>query len=422
MLLRFNVSNHLSISEPQELLFTASSLKDPDEGLIKWTDAPRRMVLPAVVIYGPNASGKSNIVDAITVMRRMVLQSQTGGQPGGGVSRHAFRLDTGWLRRPSRYEVDFVLEDVRYQYGFAATDKEIISEWLYTYPKSHRRSLFKRDGDNYQFGRDLKGQNSVIAGLTRPNSLFVSAGAQNRHELLSKVFEYFVSLHGITSVAVPGVEASAFFVHDEIDQRVIEFLSDIDSGICGYQRKEKELSEESRATRRELIAVIRKIVNAPIETDPEDKMIEIELAHRSSEGKPVYLDLDLESSGTRRLLMVLSLAYRSLDSGTPLVIDELDASLHTFAAAAVVQLFCSPKTNPKGAQLIATTHDTNLMSTSWLRRDQLWFTEKDAGGATLLYPLSDIRTRRGDNVEKGYLQGRYGAVPFDDPISEVTSR
>ena len=119
---------------------------------------------------------------------------------------------------------------------------------------------------------------------------------------------------------------------------------------------------------------------------------------------------------------MLSLAYRALDAGALLVIDELDVSLHTLASVAVLQLFCSPETNPDGAQLIATTHDANLMTWAGMRRDQLWFTEKDQAGATLLYPLTDIRTRRGDNIEKGYLQGRYGSVPFDDPISALGSK
>ena len=131
--------------------------------------------------------------------------------------------------------------------------------------------------------------------------------------------------------------------------------------------------------------------------------------------------MERESAGTRRLLIVLDLAFRALDEGAPLFIDELNASLHTQAAEVVLNLFCSRETNPKGAQLIATTHDTNLLASSALRRDEVWFTEKDTEGATHLYPLTDIRTRKGDNIEKGYLQGRYGAVPFDDPISALGS-
>ena len=411
MLLRFSVSNHLSIRDSQELLFTASSLKDPSDGLIDCSAAPNESVVPAVVIYGANASGKSNLVDAITVMRHMVLRSHTEGDPGGGVPRQAFRLDTESSRRPSRFEIDFVLDGVRHHYGFEANDREFLSEWLYAFPKSHRRSLFVRDRDDYRFGRDLKGRNSVIAGLTRPNSLYVSAAAQNRHDQLSAVYGYFLSFHGFMGVGVAGPEASAWLANEDVDSRVIDFLGKIDTGICDYRRRETDLPEEMRTFQRELFELVRKRSSESIEFDAEGKQVAVELGHRSPVGEPVFLDLNLESAGTRRLLLVLSLVYRALDEGTPLAIDELDASLHTLAGSEILKLFCSPETNPRGAQLIATTHDTNLMDASVLRRDQLWFTAKDADGATHLYPLTDIRTRASDNFEKGYLQGRYGAVP-----------
>ena len=419
MLLRFSVSNHLSIRDPQELLFTASSLKDRQEGLFDSAAAPRASVVPAVVIYGANASGKSNLVEAITLMRHLVLRSQIEGDPGGGVRRHAFRLDATSSGKPSSFEIDFVLDGVRHHYGFEANDNEFVSEWLYSFPKAHRRSLFVRDRDDYRFGRALKGQNSVIASLTRPNSLYVSAAAQNRHEQLSKVFKYFRSLHGFLGVSVAGSEASSWFSDEDIDPRVIDFLGQIDTGICDYRRREKEVPEEIRKFQLELSELVRKRANVSLEPGTEGKQIAIELGHRSRDGEPVYLELSLESAGTRRLLLLLSLAYRALDRGTPLVIDELDASLHTLAAAEILKLFCSPATNPKGAQLIATTHDTNLMKSPVLRRDQLWFTEKDADGATHLYPLTDIQTRGSDNIEKGYLQGRYGAVPPTDLTSLI---
>lgn len=143
---------------------------------------------------------------------------------------------------------------------------------------------------------------------------------------------------------------------------------------------------------------------------PPEKMPLIELAHRGPQGD-VYLELERESAGTRRLLVVLCQLFDALDSGMPLVVDELDVSLHTQASLALVELFCSPRTNPHGAQLIATVHDTKLLDASVLRRDQIWFAEKGAEGATVIYPLSDIHTRKGDNLERGYLQERYGATP-----------
>ena len=124
----------------------------------------------------------------------------------------------------------------------------------------------------------------------------------------------------------------------------------------------------------------------------------------------MYFALERESAGTRRLLLILSHVFESLDAGAPLMVDELDLSLHTEASLALLRLFCSPSTNPNGAQLIATVHDTNLLGAPMLRRDQVWFVEKE-DGATRVYPLTDIRTRKGDNVERGYLQHRFGAAP-----------
>ena len=383
MLLRFSVSNRLSMRDRQELSLTASSLKDPAQGLIDCPSAPSGSVLPAALIYGANASGKTNLVDSIRVMKKMVLSSHRKEVPGGGVPlRRPFALDPANPPSPTGFDVDFVLGGVRHHYGFEASDEAFLSEWLYAFPKGHRRMLFEREGDVFHFGRALGGQNKTIAALVRPNSLYVSAAAQNGHKHLSGVFAYFRSIRGVVGMDIPGEAASSYFVEEEPDARVIEFLAKIGTGIIDYRRKESA----------------------------------IELGHCGHDGRPVFLSVDRESAGTRRLLVVLDFVFRALDKGVPFCVDELDASLHTHASEAVLELFCSRDTNPKGAQLIATTHDAELMRSGVLRRDQLWFTDKDADGATRLYPLTDIRTRSGDDFAKGYLQGRYGAVPSDEAM------
>ena len=416
MLLRFAVANHLSIREKQELSFAASSLRDRSDGLIDCKAVPSGAVLPAIVIYGANASGKSNVVNAIAAMQGMVLWSHTQGEPGGGVPHHAFKLDSTCSQTPSRFEIDFVIDGVRYHYGFETTDEAFVAEWLYTFPGSHRRRMFERDNSIFNFGRWLKGQNNNIAKLTRPNSLFLSAAAQNGHEQLSKIYAYFKSIEFASTISISGTSVSAQFAGDDPDPRVIDFLKSINTGVIGYKKKKAELPEKVQAMLRKVIASVEDSSGGTIKMEPDeyDKHVAIELAHRGQEGESVYFDLDSESAGTRRLLIVLGLAYQALDEGTLLCIDEVDASLHTHASEAVVTLFCRPDINRNGAQLIATTHDTNLMNSSLLRRDQLWFTEKTQEGATELYPLTDIRTRKGDNIESGYLQGRFGALPSDD--------
>jgi AAA15 family ATPase/GTPase len=150
----------------------------------------------------------------------------------------------------------------------------------------------------------------------------------------------------------------------------------------------------------------------------EIRFTKVSIGHTARNGDIESFDIKDESTGTVRLLFILGPIFKALDSGSIVIIDEIDSSLHTLACEQIIALFQSPKTNPKGAQLIATTHDTNLLNPDTLRRDQIWFTEKDGEGATYLYPLTDIHTRKGDNIEKGYLQGRFGAVPFAGSVDD----
>ena len=422
MLLRFRFANHLSIHHMQGLSFVASSLKDRDDGLIDCDAAPSGSVVPAIVLYGPNASGKTNLVDAIQFMRSAVLYSHSRGDVKGGFSRRHFKLDPHAAGEATHCEVDFVLDDVRHHYGFKATGEAIESEWLYCFPSSYRRRLFEREGDQFSFGRDLRGQNTVISNLTRANSLFVSAAVQNGHEYLSKVVAFFDSIQVVRNVDVPGLAAIARINEEEgIDDRVIDFLQHAGTGVVSYERREVEIPEMERSITREVFALFQRLTDTNDELpDPGETKVVFELSHHAADGELVSLDLDRESAGTRRLLVILAEAFKAIDKGTLLVIDEFDASLHTQVCEAVLAVFCDRARNPRGAQLLATTHDTNLMNRSMkqpdrlLRRDQLLFVDKNRAGASELYPLTDFRTRKDDNFERGYLEGRYGAVPFDD--------
>ena len=421
MLLRFGVANHLSICERQELTLAASSLKDRDDGLIASEFVPRGAVLPAALIYGANASGKSNLLNALSTMRRMVLLSHAGGDPGGGVDRTVFRLDSECADEPTGFDIDFVVDGIRWHYGFEATDDAITAEWLHHYPKSHRRQMFDRRNDQFQFGRWLKGSNRNIAKLTRSNSLFLSTAAQNDHPQLSKIYRYFRSLDFDVATTVSGRDVNERIRASGVDGRTIKFLEFVNTGVVGHRARvfPKSYDHES------IVAYLRSndyfVDDSELLIDLSGTNAFVELAHRGQGGQSFYLDLDMESAGTRRLLIVLDRVFKTLDAGSLLCIDELDASLHTHIAEAALGLFCSRETNPNGAQLIATTHDTNLLTCASMRRDQIWFVEKNPVGASEVYPLTDIQTRKGDNVELGYLQGRYGAVPPDPELAQLVS-
>lgn len=419
MLLRFSVSNHRSIFEKQELSLVATALKDGDDGLISSSLVPSGYVVPAAVIYGANASGKSNVLGALEFMRWAALDSHSHGRPDSSLPRAPFKLAQNALLKPTALDIDFVVNGIRYHFGFEVTDHAFIGEWLYAFPSGRRQVLYERAGEKeISFGRSLKGRNRVIADLMRRNSLFLSTAIQNNHEELTKISKFFESMAFNSHTDVSGVEVSGRFEDRDLDQRTIEFLTRIGTGIIGFRRIETERSEQESSLFKEMLGAVQKIF-PDFPTDLEAKSISIELAHKRDDGSQIFFDSNEESAGTRRLLVVVSSIFKALDQGSLIVIDELDASLHTQVCEAVVELFGNQKTNPYGGQLIATTHDTNLMRSPMLRRDQIWFTEKDQEGATHLFPLSDVRTRRTDNIEKGYLQGRFGAIPFAGPVTAL---
>lgn len=414
MLLSFGVANHLSIKKRQEISLVASSLKDASGSLFECPALPSRHVLPVAVIYGANASGKTNIVSALRTMRRLVLYSHSRGEPGGKIGRQPFRLDPSCKKDPSIFDVDYVADGIHYHYGFEVLDDSFRSEWLYAYPKNKRQVLFERNDSKIVFGRNLRGRNRVIFDLTRPNSLFISAATQNGHEELSKVSRFFQAVESDSTISIPDQIASMKLSDVLVDDRTIKFLSDIGTGVTGYRKEKIDIPDEVLEFQKKISSVLEGMTEQSDTTKFKVilQTMSLQLSHQSRDGKKIYFDLDLESAGTRRLLILLGAVFRALDEGTLLVLDELDASLHTRACEAILDLFTKKETNKKGAQLIATTHDTNLLNSASLRRDEVWFVEKDQEGSTHLYPLTDIRTRKGDNIEKGYLQGRFGAIPF----------
>ncbi|MCA1471932.1 ATP-binding protein [Bradyrhizobium sp. IC3195] len=420
MLLFIAVENYRSLHERQELSLVPSSFyKELRETLITCEGLPDRQLLPSAVIYGPNASGKSNLIAAMRWFQTVVMQSHSKGKPDGGVPRHPFALSPSAKEEPTRIEIEFVLDGSRLRYGFEASDTEFTSEWLVAFPNGRSQVLFERtSAKKIKFGRTLKGQNKVISELMRPNSLFLSAAVQNGHEQLLPVHSYIAALAFDSSVSNVGPIAVR---GEQLDARIIEFLESIGTGVVGFRRRQVTRSPETDKFLKELTALISNHTKAPPEdiATPGDFVLELE--HSSDGAEPVYFGLEDESEGTKRLLLILSSVFDALDKGYPLFIDELDASLHTQVGDAILSLFASRSSNPRGAQLIATTHDTNLMGSPCLRRDQIWFTEKDGRGATHLFPLSDIRTRNTDNIEKGYLQGRYGAIPFSGNFKSLVS-
>lgn len=415
MLLRLSATNYLSIAETQELSLVASKLKGPEEGLIsvRGTDLS---VLPSAVIYGANASGKTNYVKSFNFLRGAILDSHRRGNPEGGVPRIPFRLNSEKASATTALEVDFVIEGVRFQYGFECDDDKFTGEWLFSYPEGKRRRLFERSGGEVEFGAHFKGAKKILVDLMRPNSLFISTATQNDHEELSKIVAFFRKATFSSNVSVAKGLINNTFKKNQVDDRTIAFLSAIGTGITGYRQTDIEMPDNVKLMAKEFSSIMRKhLGDAGFPEDGQSdnaKDVAIEFAHLGAGGETCYLGLERESSGTRRLVLLMNMVFKALDEGSLVIIDELDASLHTHAAEQIICLFSNPSINKNGAQLIATTHDTNLLNCACLRRDQIWFCEKDEVGASHIFPLSDIKSRQNDNFEQGYLEGRYGGIPF----------
>jgi uncharacterized protein len=425
VLIRFRARNFRSLKEEQELSLVANSLKDSPEN-VTHVDGLNTGLLRAAAIYGANASGKTNVIKALQCMAGAIQNSQRLWPPEGPIPREPFLLDPQSKNDPSSFEVDLLLDGVRFRYGFALSDREVLEEWLDAYPRGKKQMWFRREAKTFTFGKNLTGENRAIESLTRSNSLFLSAAAQNNHEALLPLFKWFVGQFGYVPRERGFLlqETAGLCKDDAFKDWVAKALTAADLGVIGVGIRELDLlsqpvegvGETVAALQRELAGMLQrmgdKLKEAGLRASSLEKSLVFSLLHRGATGAPVSFEEYNESDGTVAFLGLLAPAIRGIWLGGTLCVDELDASLHPLLGLEVVRWFNDPKFNSRSAQIIFTTHDTNILDKASLRRDQIWFTEKDAEGGTHLYPLTDFKPRMHENFERGYLQGRYGAIPF----------
>ena len=411
MLLRFRFSNFRSFHAEQELSLIAGPFSDlPD--VVRHPAGLKEGVLPGAAIYGANASGKTNVIQAMGFMASAVSFSHRDWTPDGPIPRQPFIANEESKLEPSEVEADFLLAGVRHRYGFRVDFQAVLEEWLYVYPKGKKQTWFHRKwGNPIVFSNKMPGENRVIENLTRQNSLFLSAAAQNAHEALMPVF---IWLSGLLFVIG---DRSKYRRHtarlsSQLDYRneIARLVSVADLGIAEMSVEDTKFPDKAK----EIVEAAATLLPPQDKAAWPETLQVIRLLHRLGD-TAVPFKMDQESDGTLAYLALLGPAVDAIKKGTPLLVDELDASLHPLLAIQLLRLFNTPASNPKGAQLIFNTHDTNLLSSGVLRRDQIWFTEKGTDATSHLYPLSDFKPRRQENLQNGYLQGRYGAIPFINP-------
>ncbi len=426
MLLRFGVSNFLSFSDYQELSLEASAPGEMVDDLIDCPAAVSGAVTPALVLYGANGSGKSNLLEAMECLREAIVEIDSVGTIGTKAWPEPFLLTRSPDEGSTRLQIDFILDGVRHHYGFDASSELYESEWLHTFPDNQRQLVFQRERSRYEFGPSLKGRKKTIANNTPPDRLFLSAAGQDGHKTLMPVCSYFDAMSFIPAAAfeIAGSSAMDQMFAEDPHPRTIQFLQEAGTGVVGYRLNEEELPETYHTVVNQMSDIIAEQGEPPVPVNagqlsdllPESGF-SLQLAHCGTDGNPVYLPLHKESSGTRRLLTIMNRVYAAIDRGHPLVVDGLEENLHPQVSEAILRLFCSRSTNPRGAQLVTTTHQTALMKSRLLRSDQIWFAEKESYGATEIYPLSEYEPDPSDDVEQAYLQGRFEAVPDESVLS-----
>ena len=402
MILTFAAENYRSILGRQEISFVASRFKGHDDALHQ-PHLARPGILPVLVIYGANAAGKTSLLKAMEFLREAIENSHTKWQPNARINHqpHFFHRD-----RPSTLEIEFLMGSDDYRYGFSASATAIEREWMY----SGRVLLFERHGSDFRFGSRFRGAKAVRT-QTRPTALFLSTAAQNNNPLLSPIYEWFSNWMMVVDTDRMNEMALAALVLQTEETR--KFIAAA-VGVVNQDIVSVAPPPESEAAFNDLPEHYRPTLTR---LQSYSKTI---FTHIGTDGQRAELQLDEESRGTQTFFHLIGPVIISLVNGRPLVIDEMDASLHPSLLRAIVMLFQSKETNPKGSQLIFNTHDTTLLTPELLRPDQVVFVEKDQDSGSRFLPLNEFEGIRSDTrVQRAYLEGRFGALPFLDRLCEV---
>lgn len=415
MLLEFQVSNHRSFFDSAGLSMSAV---DEDRPAARGFDRLSERVLTVAGIYGPNASGKSNLLDAIAWLSNAVGRSLRGWDEF--IPRDPHRFGKG-PAAPSVFDMSIVVDGIEYQYHLEVDDAEVLYEELRSYPERRRRVLFERNGMEISPRRGLAGTGAVRGVLTE-TTLALSAGMRFR-------------MPDVEDVGRAIADIGALGMRSRSASYALRFPT-LSLFTAETEGRQLTLGEEFDDPRRHValdllrwadpgIEDVRVIMEHDREVRPEPGYRHRPLRSRRRtefmrlSGDQEYpIDFGDESAGTRRWYNLLGPVLRSLQTGQTLLFDEIDASLHPRLSSQLIQLFQDPETNPRNAQLIFTTHDTSLLNV--LNRDEVWLMEKGSDGASRLVALAEYNTprvRKSLNLERAYLQGRFGAVPEIDQIA-----
>lgn len=383
MLIQFTIENHRSIKDSAVIGFAASKDKSLEEYL-RPIDA-KKSLLPAIAIYGANAAGKSNVLHAMRTMREMVVGEAAKTSKGQKLPWEPF----GGMKEPTSFEIVFIYSGIRYAYGFSFDSQKIYTEYLYHWPNGREALIFSREDGKYEFRENINEQ-MVLSNRTPENKLYLVSSndwnlpqTENAYKWFLEKLTFLMEEEPETSETVAQIVSG-----DDKKARILKELLLADLGIS-------DVTIKNRSGQLPVIMTTHRIIH-------EDGSVE-----------HFQLLMDQESAGTQHFFARIGGWLQALENGALLVVDEIEDSLHPLLTKRLVEMVQDKSMNPKGAQLLFTTHDAMLLDLNFFRRDQIWFAEKDDKTcATELFPLSSFSPRKGENVRKGYLKGRFGAIPF----------
>lgn len=416
MLIEFQVENFRSFRDRQVLSMVAARFPDHartntfDSGLSNFDH-----LLRSAVLYGPNAAGKTNLLRALKFVKQFVVASAAATV--GNYQYSPFKLSKESRQKPSVFQIAFAQNGVRYDYRFAMgptqIEYEALLEYVHKTSRARARTMFerkwnkKKKGYDWKFSSFLKGQRSVWSESTRPDALFLSTAIQLNSAQLRPVFDWFqkrlIVIVGETRLN----ESLTFKLLDQPNgkERLLPFLQEADLGIADLKIEREAVGAGN--------LILGKAGSMLDQGGGVPNIVSVRLAHQSDDpDEPVHLTFDEESSGTQILFKTAGAWLNVFANGEVLLFDEIDTNMHPKLLRFLVSKFHSNKDNLRNAQLICSTHNTTLLDQELYRRDQIWFVEKDRTGASKVYPLTQFNPRNDEVLERWYLRGRYGALPF----------
>jgi AAA15 family ATPase/GTPase len=445
MLLQFIVENFMCFAK--ETLFSmvaSAALEQHKSHLIQLT--PETHLLRTSALYGANAHGKTKLIEAIGFAKQLIINGTQGTK---SIPVEPFRLDKLLRVQPSRFEFIIFYQKIRYHYGFIINHQRVLEEWLFVTPKTKELRYFERVTSEtgkitIELGGSLARQNSkqrqfleFVAQGTRPNQLFLTEALERNVEKLKPLYEWFEKVLEV-------VPAEPRYLPLEIRANkekpfitfLSEFLKQADTGIHSIKTVEEDFDYDKHFPG--LPEQIRLAIENDIRSggtllmlseatsytlcandSGEPLLIRLETIHRGHDGSIVSFDFSKESAGTQRLTQLLPILVDLLSSEKVYLIDELDRSLHALLPQFFLEAYLTGVSKTHRSQLIFTTHDTQLLDLKLLRQDEIWFLEKDEHGASHLYSLVNLKMNPDLNIQKGYLQGRFGGIPFVGNLEQL---